>query len=74
MITKQLAISTDNTGDFANERLLTLFEEFLKRIKVTEIPLNNDLEKLFDDYFERAPPFSDGGRSLNFQMQPWWMR
>jgi hypothetical protein len=63
VISKQLGISTDAAGGGANERLLTLFEEFLNRIKAVEIPLSNNLEKLFDDYFKRAPPFSDGKKS-----------
>jgi hypothetical protein len=63
VIIEQLGISTDNAGDAANERLLISFEEFLKRVKATEVPLNNDLEKLFHDYFERVPPFSDGKKS-----------
>lgn len=63
VIIEQLGISTDNAGGTANERLLALFDEFLKRIKIEEIPLTSNLEQLFDNYFQRFPPFSDGKKS-----------
>jgi hypothetical protein len=63
VVIEQLGISTDNGGNGANERLLKLFDEFMARIKAEEITLTNNLEKLFDDYFQRVPPFSEAKKS-----------
>jgi hypothetical protein len=63
VIIEQLGIPTTNAGDSADERLLNQFDEFLKKVRATEIPLGNNLEKLFSDYFQRLPPFSDGKKS-----------
>ncbi|QOZ74960.1 hypothetical protein XH83_05620 [Bradyrhizobium sp. CCBAU 53351] len=43
--------------------LEALFEKFLEDVKAREIPLQADLEKLFDDYFAQTPPFSGGKKS-----------
>jgi hypothetical protein len=63
VIIHQLGISTDIAGDAADERLMTSFEQFLEKAKATEVPLNDNLEKLFDDYFQRRQPFGDGKKS-----------
>jgi PIN domain len=63
VIIEQLEISTTNADGGADERLLNQFDEFLKNVRATEVPLTNNLEKLFSDYFQRLPPFSDGKKS-----------
>lgn len=63
VVIDQLDISTENAGVSADERLLSLFDEFLGAVRATEVPLNHNLEKLFDDYFHRRPPFSDGKKA-----------
>ncbi len=60
---EQLGIPTKNAGADADERLLNQFDEFLRKVRATEVPLTNNLEKLFSDYFQRLPPFSDGKKS-----------
>jgi hypothetical protein len=63
VIIEQLGIPTKNADHDADERLLNQFDDFLKKIRATAVPLTNDLEKLFSDYFQRLPPFSDGKKS-----------
>ncbi|KJC60483.1 hypothetical protein UP10_12785 [Bradyrhizobium sp. LTSPM299] len=63
VVFEQLSIATDNAKDGASERLLKSFDDFLKRVNATEVPLTQNLETLFDDYFERVPPFSEGKKS-----------
>ena len=54
-------------SDDANGLLLSQFDEFLKKVRgAAEVPLTNNLEKLFSDYFQRLPPFSDGNKIREF--------
>jgi hypothetical protein len=63
VLLEQLAIPIKNASGDAEERVLNQFEEFLKRVKASEVPLTNNLEKLFSDYFEHLPPFSEGKKA-----------
>ncbi|MGY2849309.1 hypothetical protein ACVIWU_000807 [Bradyrhizobium sp. USDA 4509] len=42
----------------AEARLQSLFDTFMREVRVIEVPLSKNVDKIFDDYFHERPPFS----------------
>ncbi|MDO8398028.1 MAG: PIN domain-containing protein [Bradyrhizobium sp.] len=56
----QLGIAGDPAfDDGALTTLQSQFKQLLKNLNAMELPLKANLDSLFDDYFEKKPPFSD---------------
>ncbi len=64
VILGQVGVSgTPAFDDGATPKLQSQFEELLRLLKAKELPLKADLDNLFDDYFDKKPPFSSKKKS-----------
>lgn len=57
----------EQTADSIGQRLLAGFQDYWRKLSVTEIPLSlGTLERVIDQYFATSPPFGAGDKKAEF--------